>query len=405
VLAVGAGLTPQHGRTRNRDGLALQVNAFAVAFHLELLQIGRQPPQGAVVGRDAAAGEAEEVAVPDIEQPQPHGQVLLQRRADEVAVHLVGAGQQLPEALGANGDGDRQADGRPQRIAAANPVPETEGGLDAELLRLGDVGGERSEMARYLLATAGLEPGPSRAGIGHRLHRGEGLGGNQKQRALGANLPQHRRQLVAVDIRDEVKALARQHEVLQRRHGHLRAEVGTANADVHDIGDRGVGANLLRIIQHRIQRGVHRRGIGIGGGAARRAQQPVLHGPLLGAVDGLASEHGSAMALELALARELQQQCLPLAVDQVLRQVGKDVRRLLAESVEAGRVGLESGLQNEARVGLPPQRLPHRRLVTSQPRLHRQPAFISCSSFTASAAKVRMPSASFSVAIASSFNA
>ena len=51
----------------------------------------------------------------------------------EVLVHRVRAGEQLAEAVGADGDGDRQADGRPHRIAAADPVPEAEGGRDAEL--------------------------------------------------------------------------------------------------------------------------------------------------------------------------------------------------------------------------------------------------------------------------------
>jgi hypothetical protein len=123
VLAVGARLAPQHRRSAEGSGLALRIHALAVAFHLQLLQVGRQAAQRAVVRRDAAAGEAVEVAVPDVEQAQARRQVALQRRGAEVLVHRMRAGQQLAKALRADGDGDRQADGRPQRIAAARPSP------------------------------------------------------------------------------------------------------------------------------------------------------------------------------------------------------------------------------------------------------------------------------------------
>jgi hypothetical protein len=134
MLAVGAGLAPQHGRRAVRQRPAFGIDTLAVAFHLELLQIGGQAPQGAAVRRDAAAGEAVEVAVPDVEQPQAHRQVARQRRGAEVLVHGMRAGQQFTKALGAYGDGQRQADGRPERITPAHPVPEAEGGLDAEVI-------------------------------------------------------------------------------------------------------------------------------------------------------------------------------------------------------------------------------------------------------------------------------
>jgi 4-hydroxythreonine-4-phosphate dehydrogenase len=75
VLAVGARLAPDHRRGGEGQHAALPVDALAVALHLELLQVGRQPAQRAVVRRHAAAGEAVEVAVPDVQQRQPHRQV------------------------------------------------------------------------------------------------------------------------------------------------------------------------------------------------------------------------------------------------------------------------------------------------------------------------------------------
>ena len=66
MLAVGAGLAPQHGRGVERQRLAACIDTLAVAFHFQLLQKGRQAAQRAAVGGNAAAGEAVEVAVPDV---------------------------------------------------------------------------------------------------------------------------------------------------------------------------------------------------------------------------------------------------------------------------------------------------------------------------------------------------
>ena len=41
VLAIGAALAPGHRRGAKGQGLALAVHAFAIAFHFQLLQIGR----------------------------------------------------------------------------------------------------------------------------------------------------------------------------------------------------------------------------------------------------------------------------------------------------------------------------------------------------------------------------
>ena len=55
MLAVGAGLAPQHGRRVKWQRLAVAVDALAVAFHFKLLQVRRPAPQRAAVGRNAAA--------------------------------------------------------------------------------------------------------------------------------------------------------------------------------------------------------------------------------------------------------------------------------------------------------------------------------------------------------------
>ncbi len=89
-------------------------------------------------------------------KPMITGMFCLERRGAEMLVHLVCAGQQRFEIVHANGDGDGQADGRPQRIATANPIPELEHVLrvDAELDDFFRVGGHGHEMlgdVRFLL--------------------------------------------------------------------------------------------------------------------------------------------------------------------------------------------------------------------------------------------------------------
>ncbi len=62
---------------------------------------------------------------------------MTQRRGAEMLVHLMRAGEEIPEILRADGDHDRQADGAPQRVATADPVPEAEHPVrgDAEVRR------------------------------------------------------------------------------------------------------------------------------------------------------------------------------------------------------------------------------------------------------------------------------
>src|SRR6202007_17399 len=109
---------------------------------------------------------------------------------------------------------------------------------------------------------------------------------------------------------------------------------------------------------------------------------------------------------EAALGGQARQQRAGAGVPAVLGQVGEDAGCLDGEVVEAPGVGCERGAQVElpaARVVVRLQRLPGVRLVAAD-NAHRA-ASISASSLTESAAKARMPSASFSVAIASSLSA
>ena len=52
VLAIGAGFAPEHRAGGDADRLAVAVDLLAVAFHFQLLQIGRQQGQRLAVGQD-----------------------------------------------------------------------------------------------------------------------------------------------------------------------------------------------------------------------------------------------------------------------------------------------------------------------------------------------------------------
>ena len=64
-------------------------------------------------------------------------------------------------------------------------------------------------------------------------------------------------QLIAVNVGNKVKSLSRRGKFVQRQHRHLRPEVRAADADVDNVGDRVIGAHLLRVSQHRVHCGVH----------------------------------------------------------------------------------------------------------------------------------------------------
>ena len=67
-----------------------------------------------------------EIIVPDADEGQNDRQVLFQLGRLEMPVHLVRARQELVKVLVADREGDGEADRGPERVAAANPVPELE---------------------------------------------------------------------------------------------------------------------------------------------------------------------------------------------------------------------------------------------------------------------------------------
>ena len=427
VLAIGARLAPDDGGRGRAQALACVGDALAVALHLQLLQIRRQAAQAMAVGGNAAAAQVAKIAVPNVQQRQAQRQIVPNGGIEKVRIHGVRPGQQVAKLLLPNGNGNRQANGRPQRKAPPHPVRKLQAAGDAKRLRCRHIGGQRHKVlgnrhrGRGLGAAAlAQKPFAGRVGVEHGLGRGEGFGGNQKQRRFRPHLAQHMAQLMPIDVRDKVKALARIHPILQPLHHHLGPQVRAANADVHNVGNLAIGAHLLGQRQHGVQ-GVVRGGQGVplrlGPGLhhrvlaqlpaiARHAQQPVHGGAPLGGVDRLARQHGIAPRLPAAVVRQGLQQGFGLGGAKVFRQIGVHVRRLLAVLGQALRVAGKRLGQIEVRhvvLVMGRQGRPGGGgAATHAPA----PAWRSkSSSLRVSTAKARMPSASFSVAMASSFRA
>ncbi len=143
MLAIGAGLAPDDRAGLALDRRAVQRHALAVRFHVELLQIGRKTRQALVIGQDGAGGVAQNIAMVEAEKAEQHRHVFAQRRGLEMLVHGMGAIEELAEIVRADGDHQRQADRRPDRIAAADPVPEAE-----DAVRVDAEGGDLVERGR-----------------------------------------------------------------------------------------------------------------------------------------------------------------------------------------------------------------------------------------------------------------
>ncbi|MNF26619.1 hypothetical protein D3C84_72560 [compost metagenome] len=318
---------------------------------------------------------APEVAVPHTEQGQQHRHVLFERCGLEMLVHGVGAGQQFLEVGHADGQGDRQTDGRPQRITTADPIPHREDVFFADTERNG-----RCVVARYgdeVTIQLGFRtalrqvPGTSSLSVLQGFEGVERLRRNDEQCGLGAQFLRQLVEFAAVDVR-QIMATHAFLRVRQQRFGHqLRAEERATDADVHHVGDRLLGVTAPQtivdtadevgdLVQHLVHFGHHVDAIDRQLVADRAAQGRVQGRTTFGRVDDFAIEQRLDRALEVDFVGQAHQQVAGLGVDQVFRVVEKQAAAAEGELSKALRIGIEGFAHAEILHGLAVviQRLP-----------------------------------------------
>ena len=370
VLAVGAGLAPNHRPGRRIGGRAVELDVLAVALHLQLLEIGGKAPEPLVVGDHAMGRVAEDVAVPDAEQPHQDRDVALDRRFAEMLVDLVGAAQEFVEAVGPDRDRQRQPDARPDRIAAADPVPEAEHAVgwmpnSATLSSWVETAAKWSPtaasptpcaiQARAVLALVIVSSVVKVFDETMNIVRD----GSSPRSVSPMSAPST---LETKWLRSCGGAIGRERP---RRHG--RAEVGAADADVDDVGHRLAEraahpslAHVRREAQHLFARadhvGHHVLAVDHDRLAGEIAQRHVQDGAVLGDVDLLAGEHRLARPRPRRLG-ELDERGQDPGVDALLGIVEQEIVEGDAECLEPRRIVGEIGSRR-------PASTPSRKLVS-----------------------------------------
>lgn len=203
-------------------------------------------------------------------------------------------------------------------------------------------------------AKAGEQPPLGGGGVGERLQRAEGLGRHDEQRGLGVEVGKRGHQVGGVDVGDEMAANGRIDVVAQRLIDHHRSQIGAADADVDDVGDRFAGVPLPLSAAELVGEGAHRVEdlVDVGHhvlaiddqlGVGRQAQCRVQDGAILGGVDVDAGEHRVALVLETGLTGQAEQQLQRLAQHAMLGVIDvqiADVDGQFAASIGVGREDL-----------------------------------------------------------------
>ena len=376
VLAVGAGLAPEDLTGLGGDGRAVPTHGLAVGLHGELLQVRREAVQVLVVRQHGVRGDLEEVAVPDVEHAHEHHDVLVERGVGEVFIDLVETVEELLEARRSEDDGEREADGGIDGVAAADPIPEAErvGRVNAELLDalkvrghghevlfdgfgLGDLGAVDRVARGELLE----EPCARLTGVGQGLEGAEGLGDDDEQRGLRVQVAGLLGDVVGVDVGNVAGLDAGVGERLERLVRHDGTQVGATDADVDDGFDLlaghalpFAGTDLLRERVHALEGLAH-----ILDGVlsvhdvlafvfGRAAQRGVQHGAVLGVVDVHAGVHLLGALGEVDLVGEFGEELQRLRLDQVLGKIEVQRARFEREVVHAVLVVREPLLEVDA---------------------------------------------------------
>ena len=352
MLAIGAGLAPHNGPRGQIEGIARKRHPLAVALHLELLEIGRQARQPLIVGQHGAGGIAHHLPVPDPGQRQRHGHAFFQRRGAEMLVHRVAAGEEIGEIAGPDRQHQRKPDRPPDRIAPPHPVGKIEHPrrIDTEFARAARMRRNGDELAPRILHRP-RHPLMRHARIGEGFHGGEAFRGHDHQRAGGIEAGERIGDVGRIEIGHEMAARA---VVIRgkRAGGHGGAEIGAADADIDDIGDRRRPLAAVFARAKRAREGLHAPAgfedlIGDvdpaepEGGPIGEPQRPVDHGAVLGFVDGRAGKHAIAPRRHGRGAGQIEQQRAIALADRGFREIEQHRERLDGETFISQRLGGE----------------------------------------------------------------
>ena len=393
VLAVRTRFAPEDRTRLVVHALGIAIDGLAVGFHVGLLEVGGEAVQVLVVREHRVAGSAEEVVVPHADEGEDNRHVLVGRSGLEMLIHFVGALVELHVVFEADAEADGETDCRPQRIAAANPVPEFEHvcRVDTEFGNSFGVGGESDEVLRdgLLVTVESLEDGGlGRFGVGHGLEGRERLGSDDEERLFDVHLLERLGHVGAVDVRNEVdfrRGLAGNRLVgirLQSFGDHHRTEVGTADTDVHHVLDGLAGVALplaaadevgkvFHVLENRTDFRHHVLAVDADRIVALVAECSVEHSALFGGVNLFASEVLGAHVVEVGGLEQVLELRHGLVGDDVLGVVQEEAAGFQAELAGAGRVLREEFLHvpglGDFGVGF--KSLPFRRICQFRHRL------------------------------------
>lgn len=360
VLAVRTRFAPEDRASLVVYALAVAVNGLAVRFHVGLLEVGGEAVEVLVVREHGVTGSAKEVVVPHADEGEDGRQVLFDRGGLEVLIHFVGALVELHVVFEADAEADGKADGRPQGVAAAHPVPEFEhvGRVDTEF---GDGFGVRGE-GHEVLCDGGLVAIEcledcvfGSFGVRHGFESRKCLGSDDEERFFEVHLLEGFGHVGAVDVRNEEHfrgGFASDWFFGIRLQGfghHDRAQVGTADTDVHHVLDGLAGlafplaaadevGEFFHVLEDCANFRHHVLAIDHDRVATLVAESGVEHGALFGGVDLFTAKVLGAHVFEIGGLQEVLEFCHGFVGDDVLGVVQEKSAGFGAELRSTGGV-------------------------------------------------------------------
>ena len=156
---------------------------------------------------------------------------------------------------------------------------------------------------------SGEQPVTGTTGIGHRLKRREGLGGDDEERLRGIKIMHGFGKIGAIYIGDEAQGQRAVAVMTKSLIGHDRTEVRSTDPDIEDILDPLAGESLPLTASDAIGKGAHRienrmhlwhdiLTIDLDHFTLRSTESDMEHGTVLGGIDFLPRKHRITMRLE-----------------------------------------------------------------------------------------------------------